>query len=317
MYVCGQTLNTMTLGGFALAVGILVDNATVVIENIERHVGLGEKIDAGDHRRRRGNRLPTLLSTLSICIVFVPVFLLRARPSTCSRRCRCRWCISLLASLVLSFTLVPVLFKYLMRLGRTPRQRCTLHGRAPASQPTAAGCQPVQLRSIAASSRASSAFAKSIATRLPGLVEPVAATVLFFVVLMAGLAACCSRGWAWISFPQVDAGQMRLHVRAPAGHADRRHAAVFRPGRGGHPRDRRQRPDRRAARQYRPALQRHQHRAQRLRHRRPDGRRDPDLAEGKAHADAGSMSPICGANCRSGFPSCSSSSSRPTSSTRC
>ncbi len=45
LYVSGQTLNTMTLGGFALAVGILVDNATVVIENIERHVGLGERIE--------------------------------------------------------------------------------------------------------------------------------------------------------------------------------------------------------------------------------------------------------------------------------
>ena len=75
MYVGKQTLNTMTLGGFALAVGILVDNATVVIENIERHLGLGEDTGARHCRRVPGkSAIPTVLSTLSICIVFVPVF---------------------------------------------------------------------------------------------------------------------------------------------------------------------------------------------------------------------------------------------------
>src|ERR1700734_2047757 len=77
MYLGGQTLNTMTLGGFALAVGILVDNATVVIENIERHQGMGEPLPTAILNGCAEIGTPTLLSTLSICIVFVPVFLLQ------------------------------------------------------------------------------------------------------------------------------------------------------------------------------------------------------------------------------------------------
>jgi len=76
LYTLGQTLNTMTLGGFALAVGILVDNATVVIENIERHAGLGEKIEEAILNGTSEVAVPTFLATLSISVVFVPVFLL-------------------------------------------------------------------------------------------------------------------------------------------------------------------------------------------------------------------------------------------------
>src|SRR5277367_5131988 len=75
--VTGQTLNTMTLGGFALAIGILVDNSTVVIENIERHLGLGEALDQAIAEGCGEVAVPTMLATLCICIVFVPVFLLQ------------------------------------------------------------------------------------------------------------------------------------------------------------------------------------------------------------------------------------------------
>ncbi len=77
MYVGGQTLNTMTLGGFALAVGILVDNGTVVIENIERHVHDGEPLTHAIVVGAGEVATPTVLSTICICIVFVPVFLLQ------------------------------------------------------------------------------------------------------------------------------------------------------------------------------------------------------------------------------------------------
>ena len=72
----GQTLNTMTLGGFALAIGILVDNGTVVIENIERHVAMREPLHQSIVIGASEVAVPTFLSTLCICIVFVPVFLL-------------------------------------------------------------------------------------------------------------------------------------------------------------------------------------------------------------------------------------------------
>src|SRR5271156_1724632 len=76
MYLGGETLNTMTLGGFALAGGILVDNGTVVIENIERHAGMDQNMREAIIRGAGEVATPTILSTLCICIVFVPVFLL-------------------------------------------------------------------------------------------------------------------------------------------------------------------------------------------------------------------------------------------------
>src|SRR6202035_2259821 len=77
MYTGGFTLNTMTLGGFALAVGILVDNGTVVIENIERHLHEGDGLTQAIVVGCGEVAVPTVLSTIAICIVFVPVFLLQ------------------------------------------------------------------------------------------------------------------------------------------------------------------------------------------------------------------------------------------------
>ncbi|MDE3061271.1 MAG: efflux RND transporter permease subunit, partial [Pseudomonadota bacterium] len=77
MYIGGQTLNTMTLGGFALAVGILVDNGTVVIENIERRLREGNPLETAIIQGAGEVGIPTMLSTFCICIVFVPIFLLQ------------------------------------------------------------------------------------------------------------------------------------------------------------------------------------------------------------------------------------------------
>src|SRR6202000_522852 len=72
----GETLNIMTLGGLALAVGILVDDATVTIENINYHLEQGKEVEAGILAGAHQIALPAWVSTLSICIVFVPMFLL-------------------------------------------------------------------------------------------------------------------------------------------------------------------------------------------------------------------------------------------------
>src|SRR5271155_1679024 len=115
MGVGGETLNTMTLGGFALAVGILVDNGTVVIENVERHATMNNNLRDAIVMGAGEVGVPTMLSTLCICIVFVPVFLLQGTAKYLFSPLSVSVIVSLLASLVLSFTLVPVLFKYLMR----------------------------------------------------------------------------------------------------------------------------------------------------------------------------------------------------------
>jgi multidrug efflux pump subunit AcrB len=203
MYGGGQTLNTMTLGGFALAVGILVDNGTVVIENIERHTGLGAPLEQAILHGAGEVGIPTMLSTLCICIVFVPVFLLQGTAKYLFSPLSLSVILSLIASLALSFTLVPVLFKYLMRgHGHS-------HGPAPRWQRPLIGIHKGFDRGFI---RFREAYANYLGWMLAHALPVVGA---FAVLLVASLALFPALGRDF--FPQVDAGQMRLHVRAPAG----------------------------------------------------------------------------------------------------
>jgi multidrug efflux pump subunit AcrB len=208
MYVGGQTLNTMTLGGFALAVGILVDNATVVIENIERHVGLGESLTRAIVAGAGEVGVPTMLSTFCICIVFVPIFLLQGTAKYLFSPLSLSVCVSLVASLALSFTLVPVLFKYLMR------SSVEAHGALGAAR-TAASRKPFT-RFHRGFERGFGGFREGYHNSVTWALSQPVATVAFFIALMAcSLLLFPELGRDF--FPQVDAGQMRLHVRAPPG----------------------------------------------------------------------------------------------------
>src|SRR5262249_56655981 len=121
MGAAGETLNTMTLGGFALAVGILVDNGTVVIENIERNIALRAHLSDAIVHGCGEVGTPTFLSTLCICIVFVPVFLLQGTAKYLFSPLSVSVIVALLAILALSFTMVPVLFCYRMRSHAHPK----------------------------------------------------------------------------------------------------------------------------------------------------------------------------------------------------
>ena len=206
----GETLNTMTLGGFALAVGILVDNGTVVIENIERHVGLHEHLhDAIVHGGGEVGT-PTFLSTLCICIVFVPVFLLQGTAKYLFSPLSVAVIVSLLASLALSFTMVPVLFLYLMRSAR--------HGAAPAARvprllaPLVHMLEQAHRRFEAAFQRFRASYRNALAWALS---QPRPTLLAFLAIMGVSLALFPFLGRDF--FPQVDAGEMRLHVRAPPG----------------------------------------------------------------------------------------------------
>src|ERR1700733_4450229 len=137
--VTGQTLNTMTLGGFALAIGILVDNGTVVIENIERHIAMNEPLRQAIVVGASEVAVPTFLSTLCICIVFVPVFLLQGTAKYLFSPLSLSVIGALLASLALSFTMVPVLFNYLMapsvRRYEAETEHRQVHAQPPTSNP--------------------------------------------------------------------------------------------------------------------------------------------------------------------------------------
>ncbi len=212
MYVGGQTLNTMTLSGFALAVGILVDNGTVVIENIERHVSDGKPLEPAVIEGAGEVGIPTMLATLCICIVFVPIFLLQGTAKYLFTPLSLSVCVSLTASLALSFTLVPVLFKYLMRSSVGAHNRygserlSTARGRT--RNPFSVIHQKFE--------RGFMAFRSTYHRSLLWTLSRPKTTIGCFIVLMAAsllLFPQLGRDF----FPQVDAGQMRLHVRAPPG----------------------------------------------------------------------------------------------------
>ncbi len=237
MGAAGETLNTMTLGGFALAVGILVDNGTVVIENIERHAGLHDNLHDAIVNGAGEVGVPTMLSTLCICIVFVPVFLLEGTAKYLFSPLSVSVIASLLASLVLSFTMVPVLFNALMRkashggAGQAPRI-------APADVPVAeealriaeannpsAGHSPnaeyaphpnAFLRIHLAFEHGFQKFRESYRNALAwALSEARIVALAFGALIVASLFLFPQLGRDF--FPQVDAGEMRLHVRAPPG----------------------------------------------------------------------------------------------------
>jgi multidrug efflux pump subunit AcrB len=212
IYLTGQTLNTMTLGGFALAIGILVDNGTVVIENIERHVALNEPLRRSIVVGASEVAVPTFLSTLCICIVFVPVFLLQGTAKYLFSPLSLSVIGALLASLALSFTMVPVLFNMLMR-----KSVHAFHGEdqhRPVGEHTAP--KNALVRFQAAFERGFESFRERYRNALAWTLSESVATIAAFAILIVG-SICLFPLLGRDFFPQVDAGQMRLHVRAPPG----------------------------------------------------------------------------------------------------
>ncbi len=208
----GQTLNTLTLGGFALAIGILVDNGTVVIENIERHVAMNEPLRQSIVVGASEVAVPTFLSTLCICIVFVPIFLLQGTAKYLFSPLSLSVMGALLASLALSFTMVPVLFNMLMR-GSVR----TFHDE-PQHRPLGQHVPPknILVRFQAGFERGFETFREKYRNALAWTLSESVATVTAFAILIVG-SLCLFPLLGRDFFPQVDAGQMRLHVRAPPG----------------------------------------------------------------------------------------------------
>ena len=118
LYFMGETLNIMTLGGLALAVGILVDVATVTIENLERHLHLGSDLHKAILDGAGEIAVPALVSTLCICIVFVPMFFLTGVARYLFAPLAEAVVFAMLASYILSRTLVPTLVMLMMDLAR-------------------------------------------------------------------------------------------------------------------------------------------------------------------------------------------------------
>jgi multidrug efflux pump subunit AcrB len=198
----GETINLMTLGGLALAVGILVDDATVTIENINRHLEEGGEVEPSILEGSRQITIPALVSTLSICIVFVPMFLLSGVARYLFVPLAEAVVFAMLTSYVLSRTLVPTLCKYWLRTAE--------HERAAAANPNA--WQRFQ--------HGFEARFEILRDRYQSVLTTILHHRGVFMAVFAGMAFGSMLLIPFLGrnfFPEVDAGQIKLHVRGPTG----------------------------------------------------------------------------------------------------
>jgi multidrug efflux pump subunit AcrB len=202
----GETINIMTLGGLALAVGILVDDATVEVENINRNREAAPEKNMDDVVLESASQIatPAFVSTLSICIVFVPMFLLTGVARYLFVPLAESVVFAMLASYFLSRTVVPTMAKYLLRGQKTPKHE------APASRNLFVRLQ----------SRFEVAFER-FRDGYHGLLEKCmrhrpAFLLAFLAFCLASLAVLLP----WLGrdfFPDVDAGSFKMHFRGPIG----------------------------------------------------------------------------------------------------
>ena len=156
----GETLNIMTLGGLALAVGILVDDATVTIENINWHLEHGKQVETAIMDGARQIVTPAFVSLLCICIVFVPMFFLDGVARFLFVPMAEAVMFAMICSFILSRTLVPTMANYLLRAPRAPHRRTRPRPAPPRAIPWSASSAPskpassASARAIAASSMA-------------------------------------------------------------------------------------------------------------------------------------------------------------------
>jgi multidrug efflux pump subunit AcrB len=204
----GETINIMTLGGLALAVGILVDDATVTIENINWHLEKGDEVEPAILKGAQEIALPALVSTLAICIVFVPMFMLAGIAKFLFVPMAEAVVFAMLASYLLSRTLVPTLAKYwLQRHDERLAERATSawgrfqHGFEQGFERLRARYHVLLEMALAARLR----FA------VPFLLAMGATALIVFPVgsILPGLGQDF--------FPAVDGGQIKLHLRARTG----------------------------------------------------------------------------------------------------
>ena len=203
--VIGETINIMTLGGLALAVGILVDDATVEVENINRNREAAPDQSMDDVVLHSAMQIatPAFVSTLSICIVFAPMFLLSGVARYLFLPLAEAVVFAMLASYLLSRTIVPTMAKYLLRNDRSHEKSATSRNLfVRIQQSFEAGFERIRGRY------------RNLLERC--LHHRGAFLVVFFAACLGSLAILIP----WLGqdfFPSVDAGSFKLHLRAPTG----------------------------------------------------------------------------------------------------
>ncbi|MEO8040445.1 MAG: efflux RND transporter permease subunit, partial [Betaproteobacteria bacterium] len=200
----GHTLNLMTLGGLSLAVGILVDDATVNVENIHRHISMGKSITAAIIDGAREIVAPALVSMLCICIVFLPVMLLTGAAKYLFTPMALAVVFAVAASYVLSRTVVSVMARALLKE----------HD------------DGVHTGWHAGFERGFDRFRRGYLSLLDANLKRPVVLLVFFAIALGATAVVLPRVGQDF-FPSVDAGQMRLHVNSPIGTRIEDAATVF------------------------------------------------------------------------------------------
>lgn len=199
----GETINIMTLGGLALAVGILVDDATVAIENINWNLEQGKEVEKAILDGAQQIAIPALVSTLCICIVFVPMFFLGGVAQYLFAPLAEAVIFAMLASYILSRTLVATLAKYLLKKQGPEHEK--------------AESKKLFTRFHHSFERSFERFRQSY---LHALTQALKNRTLFIFSFLAFILISILLIAPWLGsdfFPTVDAGQIKLHFRAPTG----------------------------------------------------------------------------------------------------
>jgi CzcA family heavy metal efflux pump len=205
MSAIGETINIMTLGGLALAVGILVDDATVEVENVNRNLDQGKEIIQAILDGASQIAVPALVSTLSICIVFVPMFFLSGVPKYLFAPLAEAVVFAMMASYLLSRTLVPTMARYLL-IEQTEEER---------KEKTEKSRNPL-VRMQAKFETGFEKFRERYHRLLEASIHHRKLFIMFFLsgcVLSFALIPLVGQDF----FPSVDSGEFKLHLRAPTG----------------------------------------------------------------------------------------------------
>jgi multidrug efflux pump subunit AcrB len=188
LYITGQTINIMTLGGLALAVGVLVDESTVTIENIHHHLELGKTRARAIWDACQEMAVPKLLILLSVLAVFVPALFMTGVPRSMFLPLSLAVGFSMIASFLLSQSLVPVLSNWLLKTGAVFSQEKRM---------------------------------SSLKEKVAGVVQRSQRTTYWMIplliVVLATVALISYRNAGSEIFPKVDAGQLQVRLRLPAG----------------------------------------------------------------------------------------------------
>ncbi|MDF0666872.1 MAG: efflux RND transporter permease subunit [Nitrospira sp.] len=206
-----ETINVMTLGGLALAVGILVDDATVMIENIDRHLEMGKPLEQAIIDAANQIVVPTLVATLCIAIAWFPLFDLSGVAGYLFKPMAEAVMIAMIASFIFSRTLVPTMAKYMMKSHHEQPHEHQPHG-----QPAAEPSRNVFVRFQQGFERRFNRFRDSYEVLLKRMIARRRAFVtvsLAVAVGSMGLFFFLGRDY----FPEIRSGVIQMHMRAPLG----------------------------------------------------------------------------------------------------